>query len=161
MSNYSRERFSDSVLTEIQLRSLLKSFEVSGGEYVVLLVTPTPGSTAIANFNTSVWPAWIRPAIRQKLLDAGGVPSVSPLQIQKDSKGSPYVLPVKIAELSESSRATSAEPATEPDVPESSPTLSSVPTAPKPSAISKPCQHDWYTNFETRTTYCWNCGVEK
>ena len=113
--NYSTVRFSDSVLTEIQLRSLLKSFETSVGDYVVLLVTPTPGNIAIANFDTTVWPAWIRSAIRNRLLSAGGVRSESPLQILQNKAGKPYVLPVKKQDTK--SPASTVAPATEPDVP--------------------------------------------
>jgi hypothetical protein len=116
-NHFSMARFSDSVPTEIQLQSLLKSFETSEGEYVVLLVTPTPGSTAIANFDTTVWPVWIRSAISNKLLETGGVRSEWPLQILKDSKGNPYVLPVKKQDTK--STATTAEHATEDDDPKS------------------------------------------
>ena len=91
---YSSEWFSDSVLMETQLQFLLKPFEKLEGGYVALLVTPMPGSIAIANFDTTAWPQWIRSAIRQKLLDAGGVPSVCALQILEDYAGNPYVLPV-------------------------------------------------------------------
>ena len=118
--SYSWIKFSDSVLTEIQLRSLLQSFETSQGDYVVLLVTPTPGNIAIANFDTTVWPVWIRSAIRSKLLEAGGVRSESPLQILRNKEGNPYVLPVK--KPVNLSIATTAEPATDDDDPKSNPT---------------------------------------
>jgi len=128
--DYSKDRFSDSVLTEIQLRSLLIDWKKSGGEFVALPVTLTNGDNAIANFNTSVWPAWIRSAIRQKLLDAGGVPSVSPLQIQRNSEGNPFVLPQM--KPATKSPASTAEPVTEGVAPKSNPTSSSKPTALKP-----------------------------
>ena len=159
MSNCSMEWFSDSVLTETQLRSLTRPFEISDGEFVALLVTLTPGSTAIANFDTTVWPAWIRPAIRKKLLDAGGVPSVSPLQVQKDSDGKQYVLPLMKPAIKLT--ASPAEPATDDDDPESNPTSSSPPTEQKPSDTWKPCPpgtHDWLTR--NGVTYCWLCGIE-
>ena len=160
MSNhYSMARFSDSVPTEIQLQSLLKSFEASVGEYVVLLVTPTPGSTAIANFDTTVWPAWIRSAISNKLLEAGGVRSEWPLQILQNEKGNPYVLPVKKQDIK--STATTAEPATDDDDPKSNPISSSKLTEQRPDDTSKKCQqHDWHTNG-LGITYCWNCQVEQ
>jgi len=131
METYSAVSFSDSVLTEIQLRSLCEPFVISGGEFVALLVTLTNGNIAIANFDTTAWPVWIRSAIRDKLLQAGGVPSVSALQIQRDSKENPYVLPVM--NRASTSPATSAESATGDDAPESNPTSSSKPTEPKPS----------------------------
>ena len=117
----SSTRFSGSVLMEIQLRSLLEQYDNLEGSFVVLPVTLTNGSIAIANFNTTVWPAWIRPAIRSKLLNAGGVPSESPLQILTDSKGKVSVQPVK--KLDTSSTVTPVEPATDDDDPKSSPTL--------------------------------------
>lgn len=107
--------FSDSVLTEIQLRSLLVSFRSSAGRYVALPVTPTPGSIAIANFDTTVWPAWIRNGIKEKLLVAGGVPSESPLQILRDNQGKPCVQ--RVTSKDSSSTVTTAEPATEDDAP--------------------------------------------
>ena len=116
IQTYSKEQFSDSVLTEIQLRSLLIDWVKSEGEFVALPVTLTNGVVAIANFNTTVWPVWIRSAIRQKLLDSGGVPSVSPLQILKSSEGNPFVLPVM--KPATSSTAIPAEPATEDADPE-------------------------------------------
>lgn len=95
IQSYSPERFSDSVLMEIQLQSLLSAWKRSEGEYIVLPVILTNGVVAIANFDSIVWPQWIRSAIREKLLQAGGVPSVCPLQILRDSEGSPYVQPAK------------------------------------------------------------------
>jgi hypothetical protein len=107
---------SDSVLTEIQLRSLLKSFSVSDGRYVVLLVTPTPGSTAIANFDATVWPRWIRSAIKKKLLEMGGVLSASPLEVTRNATGKWCVLPVK--RPATNLTATPVEPVTDEDDPE-------------------------------------------
>ena len=113
--SYSEASFSDSVLMEIQLRSLLIDWKRSEGSYIVLPVTLTNGSVAIANFDTFVWPAWIRSGIRERLLQAGGVPSVFPLQIVRDSEGSPSVQPVTKPETK--STATPVEPATEGDDP--------------------------------------------
>jgi hypothetical protein len=157
--NYSPGRFSDSVLTEIQLQSLLIDWKKSAGEFIALPVTLTSGDVAIANFNTTVWPAWIRKAISERLLAMGGVPSVSALQIQKDSKGNPFVLPVM--KPATKSTVSLVEPATADDDPESSPTSSSPPTEQKPSDTWKPCPpgtHDWLTR--NGTTYCWLCGIE-
>lgn len=118
--NYCEESFSDSVLMEIQLRSLLVDWKRSEGSFLVLPVILTNGSVAIANFDTFVWPAWIRSAIREKLLQAGGVPSVFPLQIVRDSEGSPSVQPAKKPDTK--STVTTAEPATDDDDPKSNPT---------------------------------------
>ena len=113
--DYLKHTFSDSVLMETQLRSLLIDWMKSEGTFVALPVTLTSGRVAIANFDTTVWPPWIRSGIREKLLSVGGVPSVSALRIQKDSKGNPYVLPVmnQVSTLP----ATTVEPATDDDVP--------------------------------------------
>ena len=113
--NCSSEWLSDSVLTEIRLRSLLKPFEKSDGEYIALLVTPTRGATAVAIFNTTVWPQWTRKAISDKLLHQGGVRLESPVQILQDSKGNPYAQPVK--KPGTKSTATTAEPVTDDDDP--------------------------------------------
>ena len=87
-------RLSDSVPMEILLRSLLQQFENSQGHVIALPVTLTNGNAAVANFDSTVWPVWIRSAIRDKLLQAGGVPSESPLQVI--SKGERvYVQPVR------------------------------------------------------------------
>jgi len=109
----------------------LKSFETSEGEYVVLLVTPTPGNIAIANFNCTVWPAWIRSAIRNKLLEAGGVRSESALQILRNKEGNPYVLPVKKPETK--SPASTVAPATDTVAPKLNLTSLYKPTEPKPN----------------------------
>lgn len=92
---YLKERFSGSVPMEIQLLSLLLPYETLEGEWLVLPVTLTNGNVALANFNTTVWPVWIRLAISEKLLETGGVRSESPLQILTDSKGNLSVQPVK------------------------------------------------------------------
>lgn len=117
---YLKERFSGSVPMEIRLLSLLLPYETLEGEYVALLVTLTNGNIAIANFNTTVWPAWIRSAISEKLLAAGGVRLESPLQILTDSKGNQYVRPAKKPVTK--SPALTAVPVTVIDAPPSNPT---------------------------------------
>lgn len=87
-------KLSDSVPMEIQLRSLLQRFENSQGHVIALPVTLTNGNAAVANFDSTVWPAWIRSAIRDKLLQAGGVPSESPLQVINKGERV-YVRPVR------------------------------------------------------------------
>lgn len=104
---------SDSVHTEIRLRSLLRPYVNSQGRYLVLPVTPTPGNIALANFDVTVWPAWIRYAISEKLLQAGGVRSASALQLVTDPEGNPSVLPV--TNLDTSSTASPVEPVTDGD----------------------------------------------
>ena len=85
--------FSDSVPTEIRLRSLLKPFENLQGEWIAIPGTHTHGGTVMFQFNTSVWPASIRPMIRRKLLLSGGVPLESQMELLRDSKERPYVQP--------------------------------------------------------------------
>ena len=111
---------SGSVLTETQLRSLWAPYVISHGTWIVIPVTLTSGDVALANFDSSVWPAWIRQAIKQKLLDAGGVPSALPLEVTKDGTGKSIVQPVR--NQVSSSPATNAEHVTDDDDPPSSPT---------------------------------------
>ena len=159
LQSYFKERFSGSVLMEIRLLSLLLPYETSAGEYLVLPVTLTNGSVAIANFEISVWPQWIRSAISEKLQSAGGVLSESPLQILTDSKGNQSVQPVK--KPASSSPVTTAEPVTGGDDPQLSPTSSFKPTAQKQGVTSKKCQtHDWHTPHNG-ITYCWKCQIER
>ena len=107
----------DSVPTETQLRSLLAPYKRSDGHVIALLVTPMPGATAIANFDSTVWPAWIRSAIKKWLLERGGVPSALPLEIVRNSEGKLFVQPV--TKLGTRSTVSHAEPVTDDDAPQS------------------------------------------
>ena len=83
----SEGKFSDLVLTEIQLRSLLESYRNSEGWWIALPGTPTLGDIAIPQLNLTVWPAAIRSQIKSKLVQMGGVPLESPLIWTIDSEG--------------------------------------------------------------------------
>jgi hypothetical protein len=113
--SYLPERHSDSVLMEIQLRSLLEPFRNSDGWWIALLGTHTPGDTAIPQLNISVWPASIRSVIRSRLVQMGGVPLESPLQINRDKEGRLSVQQVK--KVDTKSLATIAEHVTDTDDP--------------------------------------------
>jgi len=109
------ERFSGSVLTEIQLRSLLIEFENSQGWWIALPGTHTPGDTAIPQLNLSVWHPSIRETIRRRLVQMGGVPLESPLLIAVDKEGKLSVR--QATNLPPDSVATSAELVMDVDAP--------------------------------------------
>lgn len=123
-------KFSDLVPMEIQLRCLLQRFENSQGHVIALPVTLTSGKAAIANFDSTVWPQWIRSAIREKLIEAGGVPSVSPLIID-GSGANQYVR--RVTRQESISPVTSVAPATDDDVQPLKETSSSKSTEPEPN----------------------------
>ena len=107
--------FSDLVPMEIQLRSLLKPFINLEGWWIVLPGTPTLGSTAIPQLNLTAWHPSIRSMIRERLVQMGGVPLESPVEIKLDSEGN---LSVRLAKkLDNSLHALTVEPATDDDVP--------------------------------------------
>lgn len=93
--NDSEALFSDSVRMEILLRSLLRPYKSSDGEWIAIPVTLTNGAWHLANFNITVWPVWIQSAITNMLLQQGGVRSEFPLTLEIDSAGKLVALQVK------------------------------------------------------------------
>lgn len=111
-------KFSDSVLTETLLRSLLEPYRNSQGLWIAIPDTRTNGTGAILTINLSVWPAAIQPLMRSVLEQQGGVPLESPIEMTV-LDGKPTVRQVK--NLDTSLHVSIAEPATDTDGPPSSP----------------------------------------
>ena len=132
MSNCYEALPSGSVPTVTQLLYRLKSSKGLQPMWIAIPATRTPGDDAILAFDISVWPAWTRPTMLSMLIDMGGVLLES---AQLPTTGvlveKLHARPAKNPESD--SPVMTAEPATDIDDPQSSPTLSSKPTGAEPN----------------------------